>query len=768
MTLRSLFLPICLLCTTLCAYGQTFTVSGRVINPDSIPLSDVSVVMQRLDSTYVSTTITDEQGVFRLHSPENGYRLLFSHLNYSTVVIEGNSAKVGTVLMKPYTQQLQEVTVSAERPLVKVENGNLNYDLKVLMGDRIFDNAFDVLKEIPLVKGDQNSLDIAGSMGGTSIIINGRPSNMSLSQLYTYLKSLPAEKLEKAELTYNAPPQWHVRGAAINVIIKKSDKYEVQGQVQGSWNHKHVNTYTGVGSLFVSNKTYSYDVIYNYQDSRFASQINTDGRHTIGNEVYDIHSVAHWRNKAQNHNLFGNFNYNAPKNNNIGISYYGQFSPKVRNRSFTENNLFSDALSMDAGDNYLHDVRLSYDAPFGLRISGEYTHYNSDRRQDMQYFRKDGNTEDAFRYDRNQRLQQYLVTADMSHKLPKGWNLSYGGQYKHTRSKNGQDYAVHSGQTGDSYQTYSIMNEDMASMYVGAGKSFLDGKLYAFASLTGEYYRINDYEHYDLIPNASLTYRIHPKHIVQLVYYTYRNYPAYWQRQDYVTHQDEYTTSYGNPLLRPAQRHMANFVYVLNNKYVLQMSYFKVKGFFIAQSYQSPDELQMINQTINTDYSSSFLFSLSVPVSVGKKFTSNLNATLYQEHYKAGQWFDLSFNRKKWAGLFSANNTLIVSQKPDISINATAFYRTPTIQGIWDLSQNWGVDAGIKWRFAKDKAILSLQCYDIFEKAYPTVKVRYATQWQDMDDRKYRRSIMLSFTYKFNNYKEKRRRSVDTSRFGTN
>ena len=255
---------------------------------------------------------------------------------------------------------------------------------------------------------------------------------------------------------------------------------------------------------------------------------------------------------------------------------------------------------------------------------------------------------------------------------------------------------------------------------------------------------------------------------MQLVYYTYRNYPAYWQRQDYVTHQDEYTTSYGNPLLRPAQRHMANFVYVLNNKYVLQMSYFKVKGFFIAQSYQSPDELQMINQTINTDYSSSFLFSLSVPVSVGKKFTSNLNATLYQEHYKAGQWFDLSFNRKKWAGLFSANNTLIVSQKPDISINATAFYRTPTIQGIWDLSQNWGVDAGIKWRFAKDKAILSLQCYDIFEKAYPTVKVRYATQWQDMDDRKYRRSIMLSFTYKFNNYKEKRRRSVDTSRFGTN
>ena len=257
MTLRSLFLPICLLCATLCAYGQTFTVSGRVINPDSIPLSDVSVVMQRLDSTYVSTTITDEQGVFRLHSLEAAYRLLFSHLNYSTIVIEGNSAKVGTVLMKPYTQQLQEVTVSAERPLVKVENGNLNYDLKVLMGDRIFDNAFDVLKEIPLVKGDQNSLDIAGSMGGTSIIINGRPSNMSLSQLYTYLKSLPAEKLEKAELTYNAPPQWHVRGAAINVIIKKSDKYEVQGQVQGSWKHKHVNKYTGGGRLFVSNKSYS-------------------------------------------------------------------------------------------------------------------------------------------------------------------------------------------------------------------------------------------------------------------------------------------------------------------------------------------------------------------------------------------------------------------------------------------------------------------------------------------------------------------------------
>ena len=286
-------------------------------------------------------------------------------------------------------------------------------------------------------------------------------------------------------------------------------------------------------------------------------------------------------------------------------------------------------------------------------------------------------------------------------------------------------------------------------------------------TVQGEYYRIQDEKEYNLIPNLSIVYRPHDKHAMQLIYQTYRGYPSYWDRQDYTLREDEYTIRKGNPALAPTRVNQAYLIYVFNNKYVLQMSYTKTKNYYMMQSYQSPDELQQIYQTMNTDYVSSFSLLLSAPVKLGKRFTSNLTAMLYSERYKSSHWYDLSFNRQKWTSLFQMNNWLTVSKKPDISLNVIAHYQTPRIQGIWDLSNTWGVDATLKWRFAKEKATLSLGCYDMFEKNYPNYKIRYATQWQDTSERKFKRSFVVSFTYRFNNYEEKRQRSVDTSRFGT-
>lgn len=116
--------------------------------------------------------------------------------------------------------------------------------------------------------------------------------------------------------------------------------------------------------------------------------------------------------------------------------------------------------------------------------------------------------------------------------------------------------------------------------------------------------------------------------------------------------------------------------------------------------------------------------------------------------------------------MFMLNNTFNISQKPKLSANLMVFYRTPTIQGIWDMESNWGVNAGIRYSLLKDNAILSLQCNDIFESMYPKIKTRFENQNQNIDQSAYSRNITLSFTYKFKGYKNKTRKEVDTSRFG--
>lgn len=66
-----------------------------------------------------------------------------------------------------------------------------------------------------------------------SIILNGRPTTMSHEQLAILLKNTPASRVEKVEVMYSTPPQYHIRGAAINLLLKvyRPEESGLQGEV---------------------------------------------------------------------------------------------------------------------------------------------------------------------------------------------------------------------------------------------------------------------------------------------------------------------------------------------------------------------------------------------------------------------------------------------------------------------------------------------------------------------------------------------------------
>ena len=185
-----------------------------------------------------------------------------------------------------------------------------------------------------------------------------------------------------------------------------------------------------------------------------------------------------------------------------------------------------------------------------------------------------------------------------------------------------------------------------------------------------------------MLPNITVTFIPANDHIFQLAYNSIRNYPSYWQRQNYTSYNDEYSVSMGNPLLKPARTGNTNLTYVLKNKYTFQVSYYKVEDFFIDQSYQSPEKLQLLHKTFNIDYTSLLNFTAVIPISFGNIVSSNLIANVYNERYKSNEWFELAYNRNKWTGSLMAYNTIFISKKPNITMNLMAFYRTPSIQGI--------------------------------------------------------------------------------------
>ena len=399
-----------------------------------------------------------------------------------------------------------------------------------------------------------------------------------------------------------------------------------------------------------------------------------------------------------------------------------------------------------------------------LRLDANYMSYSNDGTQDMNYEKYENPT--AYSYWRKQTSDRFNFSADWGFALWKTARFSLGATYAYSKTGNRQKNAdILNGGAG-SFDISSSNDEHTANGYAGLSGTLFKQKLSYYFHMIGQYYKINDYECGAVLPTASLTYVFTPKHIMMLQYSKTRQFPSYWEKQEYEQRSDEYTVSIGNPDLRPMDYNILQGIYVFNNRYTLTVSYYRVGNFITGQTYQNPDRLEMVSKNFNIDYTSSLQLTATVPVSIGKWYNANYVLTCYKDRYKSSDWYGYSFDRSKWATMLNLSNTFIFSRKPMVALDVNAFFRTPTIVGLWNYSRQWNLDAGLKCQFLKNHAVVALNVSDIFESGMPLLKEKFYTQRQTTDVRFYRRSIFLSFTYKFRNFKEQNAGSVDTSRLG--
>lgn len=119
-------------------------VKGIVTDRNHQPVEAATVIMQTSDSTFVDGVITDSLGQFSFHHQLDRYRLIFQHVMYKSLIKEYKATEdAGTIMLEAQDYALGEVTVRAERPLVKAENGALIYDVAALTGKSAAGNAYE-------------------------------------------------------------------------------------------------------------------------------------------------------------------------------------------------------------------------------------------------------------------------------------------------------------------------------------------------------------------------------------------------------------------------------------------------------------------------------------------------------------------------------------------------------------------------------------------------------------------------------------------------
>ncbi|WP_290079690.1 TonB-dependent receptor [Bacteroides caecimuris] len=538
------FFFLSFVCSQTTVYGQM--ISGKIIDAEQLPIDGATIILQAMDSTYIAASISNTDGIFVFNSQQEEYRLIIQHILYETKQMAGKGNDVGTIQLQPKDYALDEIIIKAERPFVKVKNGLLGYNLAVLTQNQLVNNAYEALTKIPGVQEERGILTLAGA-GKLTIILNGKPTTMDAGQLETILRNTPVNRVEKVEVMYSAPPEYHVRGAAINVVLKRSNDYSFQGEISADYKNQYFNDGGMNGNFRLSTPKMAFDVMYGVNNVKKMEYIDLDSKHTLKEELHSITQNEQLRSKYWKHDLRAAFEYNFNDKNNINIAYTGSYTPDQYNNSRTSGNYQTGNVDKYI-DNQMHNVTLQYHSGFGLEIGGDYTYYTSNNNQCLHTDYQNGN-QSSFSMVGGQKIDRYSIYVDGKHSLSKGWNLGYGVSYRFAKDL---DFQTYDKVTGDiqTQNTYSNLREQTASFYVSLSKNYATGTSLS-VSATGEYYTIGNYHKWAVFPQASLTYFKTPEHLFQLSLSTDKTYPSYWDMQSSVSYLNGYTELWGTPNLKP-------------------------------------------------------------------------------------------------------------------------------------------------------------------------------------------------------------------------
>ena len=252
------------------------TVKGMVVDSEG-PIEFANVVVYDASNNVVDGAITEPSGRFSLLLTTGRYRLEVRYLGYQTLETTfdlENSLDLGRLTLSLDENNLSEVVITATKKLV-TRSGD-----KLIMGvatNELFvgRNSLEVLKYAPYLNVDSNTGALSMKGNESTLLINGKATQMSASDIRNYLASLPSEKIKEIEIISNPSARYEAsgRGGIINIITTQKQ--------QRGW-EATLNSRTSVAQ-FISNNT---SLNTNIRLSEKLS-INLYGIHNLTNSVRD-------------------------------------------------------------------------------------------------------------------------------------------------------------------------------------------------------------------------------------------------------------------------------------------------------------------------------------------------------------------------------------------------------------------------------------------------------------------------------------------------
>lgn len=686
--------------------------------------------------------------------------LLFSVQTLSAQ-LENNNDSVD--INKLY-KNLPEVVVKAEKPIVKIVQGKMVYNMPNLLEKLPADNAYEALTHIPGVSDVDGSIKFSGNE--VTLIVNGQATTLTQEQLADRLKAMSAAQLAKAEVMLAAPARYHVRGMAINIITKDyAGTKQFSGQIIGGLQQSKYAK--GFGNLYLSMQRgkFGLDAQYQFIDGNSYGENSHIANHPLVNKRVNYNDKTKQKSFGIVHDYRLGMNYAFSKNHRLDVAYTGKWDKSCSN-SFTTGTSVS-GRHYDSHV-YLHNVDVNYLLPWGLNVSGSYTKYRTPQQQALDgTMYVDENATATERYltsGSEQTINKWMFTADQTHSLAHGWGVSYGLKGQFTSNNSYQTTFDKEGNILPDATSSVDINERIWDIYASFSKQ-INKAVSLEASVTAEQYHSPIWNKWRIYPSLNALWNINDNHVLNLSFSSNSEFPSYWSTMSSVYYSSTYTEIHGNPNLKPYSYYNVNLMWQIKRRYTL-MAFASLKPDYSVQlPYQTTDRIAVIMKEINFDYDNSFGLQTSAIFSVGKWLNGNVFAAGIYKHDKSTHFFDLPFDRKKLSTVLGGTASIKLCRTQDLRLILNPFFQSKTIQGVYDVNSIFRMNAKLQWTSRDGKWGLRINGSNIFNNRADTrsvqgnqdYRMKIANNWA---------TATFAVIYKFGGYKEKTVKEVDTSRMG--
>ena len=732
---------------------------GTIVDEQDLPVSYATIaLLSPQDSTLLAGGVSNESGLFVIPCEQQPVLARISFVGYKTMYRLLDARNVGTIRIQQESITINGVQVKDERIVVKAENGHLTYHMPQLLEILPADNAYEALTRISGVVDTGDGMTFAGQP--VTLIINGKVTTLDANDVVERLKQMPASMVAKAEVMASAPPKYHVKGMAINVVTKDfAGTNQFAGQLQGFFRQNKYQYGQAKSTVIYQHGNLGIDASYAYGYGDAYGKAEHIAHHPLGNQRVDYADRTEHKNRVINHNYRIGMDYAVSEESRLSVAYTGKWTSS--NAVNTSTGLETSVQHSKVHD-YLHNVDASYSAPFGLELSASYTNYQNPRTQHL-----DGQLYDQSRNllgDSRQRISKWLFTADQTHVLPHDWELNYGVEAQVTRNESYQTTRTPDGQPVPDATSHVDYTERIFDFYVGFNKQ-ITPSLSVDASLGAEQYHAPKWNEWRIYPTFNAMWNVSDKSMLNLSFSSHNVFPTYWSTMSNIFYTSAYSEIWGNPDLKPQPTYNINLIWQYRQRYTFTAFATYMPDYFVQLAYQPSDRMAVIMKETNFDFQNIHGLQASVRFGVGKWLNGTINATGIYRHDKSNKFFDLPFDRTKLTAILSTTTMLRLTQLHDIRLTLNPSFQSKAIQGIYDIDPYFRLHASLRWTSDNGKWSAIIAGNNILNN-HINVYSRLANQDYSMHMWNEYPNVSLTAIYRIGGFKEKKKKEVDISRMG--